>query len=102
MAELRDATRELGDVLYAFMTEDPAGMPSEATAAVFARWLAEAGPVSGQPERFADVAANYVVPSNSNKDLLNLFSFLQSYLTFEEPPPPPEGAFIPLRMAGSE
>lgn len=100
MDELRAQTDELAELLKLVMEQDPAGHPSERAAAAFTTWLTVAGPVSIEPVRFADVAANYPVQSNSNQDLFALFGFLAGYLVFPDEPEPPR-TFIGLPMAGA-
>jgi hypothetical protein len=94
-------TRELGETLKRIMEDDPSGSPTESAASVFAQWLALAGPESREPRCFADVATNYPVQSNSNKDLFGLFSFLIGYLDVEEEPEEePRRTFIGLPVIG--
>lgn len=98
--DIATQTLELGRKLKQFSDNDPAGMPTDAAAAVFSLWLSVAGPVSREPGYFADVALHYPIQSNSNKDLFNLFDMLANYLDFEvedtEDTPP---SFIKLPMA---
>jgi len=77
---LLEQTAAIGKLLQASMESDPSGTPSDTAALVFAEWLAVAGPASKQPLYFADVADNYVVRDNSNRDLLDLFMMLSGYL----------------------
>jgi hypothetical protein len=100
---LPELTLTLGRTFKSISEQDPAGTPSERAAAAFAAWLAEAGPVSVKPGYFADVADNFVVSENSNKDLFDLFDLLVNYieLEVEEPEPPAPRTFIGLPMADS-
>ena len=74
----------LGQMLKGVADADPSGVPSPAAAAAFASWTAEAGPGSRQPGYFADVADNYIVADNSNRDLWELFHMLESHIEVEE------------------
>jgi hypothetical protein len=98
---LPEQTMALGRTFKAISEEDPAGTPSERAAAAFTAWLAEAGPASFKPGYFLDVADNYEVLRNSNKDLFDLFDLLVNYIEFEveEPEPPAPRTFIGLPMA---
>lgn len=101
---LRAQTDALGKILKATSEEDPSGTPSELSARAFMGWLTEAGPVSREPGYYADVAGNYDVFLNSNRDLWELFDILEGYIEVDddeddEPPPPPR-TFIGLPIAG--
>lgn len=76
---LSELTSELGELLRKVSESDPAGTPSEMAARVFSEWLGEAGPESKQPLYFADVAENYDIRMNSNRDLFDLFVILEGY-----------------------
>ena len=91
---------ELGKTLKAFADRDPSGTPSPAAAAVFAEWLAVAGPTSREPTYLADVAANYDVFANTNKDLWEIFDILENYIEVEdeEPDDSPPRTFIGLPL----
>lgn len=89
---LTEQTAALEAALRQLMELDPLGTPSESASIVFARWLTVAGPASKRPEYFADVAENYPVRSNTNRDLLDLFVILEGYLAEAEEP-------VPMRMA---
>ena len=96
---LGQETQTLGATLKAMADKDPAGSPSEAVAAVFGGWLAEAGPLSRQPDYFTDVAANYRPRDHSNRDLSDLFTMLAMHLPGDEPEAatdPLAGVFIGL------
>lgn len=100
---LQEQTIALGKMLKAISDGEPSGIPSPTAAAAFASWLAEAGPGSRQPDYFADVAANYAVADNSNKDLWELFHMLESHIEvpdedFDEVPPK---TFIGLPLLGA-
>ncbi len=81
---LQDQTIELGRTFKEIADNLPKGTPTELSARVFADWLSQAGPTSRQPERMADVAANYDVLANTNQDLFDLFTMLQSYIEVED------------------
>jgi len=81
---LQDQTIELGRTFKEIADNAPKGTPSALSARVFADWLAQAGPTSRQPERMADVAENYDVLANTNRDLFDLFTMLQSYIEVED------------------
>ena len=100
---LQEQTIALGKMLKAISDEDPSGVPSPSAAAAFDSWTAEAGPDSRQPIFFADVAANYVVTDNSNKDLWELFHMLESHIEVEEEEwdEEPPKTFIGLPLLGS-
>ncbi len=99
---LQQQTIELGKTLKAISENDPAGTPTEKAAAVFSAWLAEAGPGSREPQYFADVAANYDIPMNSNKDLWEMFDILENYIEVEDDPEPTQPrTFIGLPLAPS-
>jgi hypothetical protein len=97
---LSEQTVALGKTLKALMEADPAGTPTETAAVVFVEWLEVAGPASKQPAYFADVAENYAVRMNSNRDLFDLFVMLEAYLAEAQEPEPIEmGTFIGLPIA---
>lgn len=95
---LQDQTIELGRTLKSIADNDPSGTPSPQAAAVFMGWLAEAGPTSREPVYLADVANNYDVFLNTNKDLWELFDILDNYIEVEDEEPPPRGTFIGLPL----
>ena len=86
---LQAQTIELGKTLKAISDRDPSGTPSPQAAAVFRRWLADAGPASREPAYLADVADNYDVFLNTNKDLFELFDILDNYIEVDEDDAPP-------------
>lgn len=94
----------LGKILKATSEADPAGTPSELSARAFSGWLEEAGPTSRAPGYFADVAGNYDVFLNSNRDLWELFDILENYIEVEDDeddlPLTPPRTFINLPLAG--
>ena len=105
-AAVFSATRELGVMLKSISDRDPAGTPSEAAADAFVSWLNEAAPVSKKPIYFHDVATNYDIAMNSNKDLFELFEVLGTHMIeFDDdedlPAPDVRGTYIGLPMAGS-
>ncbi len=97
---LQAQTIELGKTLKAISDRDPSGTPSAQAADVFMRWLAAAGPTSREPTYLADVADNYDVFLNTNKDLFELFDILDNYIEVDEDDAPPEPrTFIGLPMS---
>ncbi len=97
---LQRQTIALGKILRATAEDDPAGMPTEGAATAFLGWVAEAGPGSREPDYFADVAANYDVRFNSNRDLWELFDILDNYIEVEDDEPDePKRTFIGLPLA---
>ena len=86
---LQAQTIELGKTLKAIADRDPSGTPTAQAAAVFKRWLADAGPTSREPAYLADVADNYDVFLNTNKDLFELFDILDNYIEVDEDAAPP-------------
>ena len=97
---LQAQTMELGKTLKAFADRDPSGAPSPTAAAVFAEWLTVAGPTSREPTYLADVADNYDVQGNTNKDLWEIFDILENYIEVEdeEPGDSPPRTFIGLPL----
>lgn len=97
---LEEQTIELGRTLKAIADNDPSGTPSPQAAAVFAEWLALAGPTSREPVYLADVADNYDIFANTNKDLFELFDILDNYIEVEdeEPGDSPPRTFISLPL----
>ncbi len=97
---LQAQTMELGKTLKAIADSDPSGMPSAQAASVFAEWLTIAGPTSREPVYLADVADNYDVFANTNKDLFELFDILENYIEVEdeEPGDSPPRTFIGLPL----
>ncbi len=81
---LQDQTIELGRTFKEISDNAPQDTPSALSAQVFADWLAQAGPPSRQPARMADVAEHYDVFANTNRDLFDLFTMLQSYIEVED------------------
>ncbi len=97
---LQRQTIALGKILKSTADADPAGTPPDSAAAVFREWVAVAGPGSREPVYFADVATNYDVQFNSNKDLWELFDILDNYIEVEdEEPDEPKRTFIGLPLA---
>jgi hypothetical protein len=92
----------LGGMLKKISERDPTGTPSPAAAAAFASWLASVGRNNREPRYFDDVRENFVIESNSNKDLFTLFEMLNPYVDipddddWEEEQP---RSFIGLPMA---
>ncbi len=97
---LQEQTIVLGKMLKAISDEDPFGSPSQRAAAAFTAWLAEAGPGSREPHYFNDVATNYEVTENSNRDLWDLFDILENYIEVEDEPADEERTFISLPLLG--
>ena len=81
---LQQQTIALGRILKAQADAEPGGTPTETAGAVFVEWLAAAGPGSREPVYFADVAGNYDVQMNSNRDLWELFDILENYIEVED------------------
>ena len=77
---LLEQTITLGRLLKGFSDRDPAGVPSQTAATAFHAWLESAGPTSRQPRYFADIAENFEVMENSNKDLFRVFELLHPYI----------------------
>jgi len=99
---LSEQTAEIAKLLHACMESDPTGSPTDTATLVFSEWLAVAGPASKQPQYFADVADNYDVQMNSNRDLLDLFIMLEGYLAEAQAPDlddEPMKTFIGLPLA---
>jgi len=96
---LSEQTIEIGKLLQSLMESDPAGSPTEMAALVFAEWLAVAAPASKKPQYYIDVAENYDVRLNTNRDLFDLFVILEGYLAEAEAPelePPKTFIGLPL------
>lgn len=100
MPSLQEQTMELGRTLKTIADRDPSGTPSAQAASVFADWLALAGPTSREPLYLSDVADNYDVFANTNKDLFELFDILDNYIEIEDEDPgdAPPRTFIPLPL----
>lgn len=100
---LLEQTLALGEMLRDIAAEDPAAAPSEAAAAAFASWMAEAGPSSRHPEYFDDVLANYDILGNSNRDLSELFQMLQGHIELpdDDTSDNQQKAFIGLPVIGA-
>ncbi len=81
---LQQQTMELGKTLKSIADRDPSGTPSALSATVFAEWLAVAGPTSREPTYLADVAENFDVLANTNKDLWEIFDILENYIEVED------------------
>ena len=96
---LQEQTMEIGRMLKTISEENPSGTPSAGATAVFVGWLALAGPTSREPAYLDDVAKNYVVAENSNKDLWEIFDILENYIEVEDEEPPPPRTFIGLPLA---
>ncbi len=97
---LQAQTMELGRTLKAISDRDPSGTPTPQAAAVFAGWLSAAGPTSREPAYLADVADNYDVFLNTNKDLFELFDILDNYIEVDDDDAPPEPrTYIGLPMS---
>ena len=96
---LQAQTMELGRTLKEIADSDPSGTPSPTAATVFADWLALAGPTSREPTYLADVADNFDVFGNTNKDLFELFDILDNYIEVDdEPDDSPPRTFIGLPL----
>jgi hypothetical protein len=95
---LQQQTIALGKILKGTAEADPSGTPSEHAGTAFFGWLAQAGPGSREPVYFADVADNYDVALNSNRDLWELFDILENYIEVEDEDP--EDAAPPRTFIG--
>jgi hypothetical protein len=82
--DLYDQTMELAKSLQAISERDPEGTPSAAAAAAFRSWLAAIGTSNREPRYFEDVAENYDIAANSNKDLFMIFQMLHPYVDFPD------------------
>ena len=101
-ASLQEQTIALGRMLKKIADGDPSGTPSAQAAAVFHEWLAVAGPTSREPAYLADVAENYEIFANTNKDLWELFDILDNYIEVDdEMDRLPPRAFIRLPLVSS-
>lgn len=91
---------ELGRTLKEIADNDPSGTPTPTAASVFAGWLALAGPTSREPTYLADVADNFDVFANTNKDLFELFDILDNYIEVDDDDPDdnPPRTFIGLPL----
>ena len=101
---LQEQTIELGRTFKDISDNAPLSTPSPLSAQVFADWLAQAGPTSRQPERMADVLHNYDVLANTNRDLFDLFTMLQSYIEVPDDDPEddlPARTWIGLPLLGA-
>jgi len=81
---LFDQTIALGTLLKSFSDRDPQGHPSAGAAQAFRSWLEVAGKRSREPRYFADVADNYDIDSNSNRDLFDIFELLHPYIEVDD------------------
>ena len=100
---LQNQTIVLGKMLKSVADADPSGTPTEAAAAAFTSWMAEAGPDSRQPDYFADVQENYDILGNSNRDLFDIFDILENYIEVEDDDlleETPSKTFIGLPLMG--
>ena len=99
---IRDSRAPEGGALQltreAIADNDPSGTPSPRAASIFAEWLILAGPTSREPVYLADVADNFDVFANTNKDLFELFDILDNYIEIEDEEPLPRGTFIGLPL----
>ncbi len=106
LPSLHRQTVELGRTLKVIADSDPVGAPSALSARAFTSWVAEAGPSSREPAYFADVAANYDVPGNTNRDLWDIFDILENYIDIEDAElatePPRTFIGLPLAPAGGK
>lgn len=100
---LQQQTIMLGKTLKKIADSDPGGTPSALSARAFLGWVQEAGPGSREPDYFADVAANYDIPGNSNQDLWDIFDILENYIEVEDESyaDEPPRIFIGLPLAPS-
>jgi hypothetical protein len=77
---LLDQTLALAGILKKVSDRDPKGHPSEAAVRVFREWLEAAKKSTEEPRYFEDVAANFEVESQSNRDLFDMFELLHPYV----------------------
>jgi hypothetical protein len=87
--DLYGQTIELGKALKAVSDRDPEGRPSQAASTAFSSWLVTVKSTNREPRFFEDVAENYDIAANSNRDLFTLFEMLHPYVDipdFEEEP----------------
>jgi hypothetical protein len=87
---LYEQTVELGKSLKAVSDRDPAGKPTTIAETAFRSWLNAVGSSTSEPRYFQDVAENYDIEANSNKDLFTVFELLHPYVDlpdYEEEPP---------------
>jgi hypothetical protein len=97
--DLYEQTMELGKSLKAMSERDPEGKPTETAATAFRGWLSAVGTSNREPRYFEDVAENYDIASNSNKDLFTIFEMLHPYVDFPDFEEEETGTFIGLPMA---
>jgi hypothetical protein len=97
--DLYEQTMELGKSLKAIADRDPDGKPTERAAAAFKSWIITVGSSNREPRYFEDVAENYDISANSNRDLLTIFEMLHPYVDFPEIEEDEPGVFIGLPMA---
>ncbi len=97
---LQQQTIDLGRMFKSLADAAPSGTPSGKAGAAFQSWLAEAGPGSREPAYFEDVAANFDLTANSNKDVWELFDILENYIEVddEDIEAPPARAFVSLPL----
>jgi hypothetical protein len=96
--DLYDHTIELGRSLKAVSDRDPDGKPSSTAATAFRSWLNTVSGSNREPAYFEDVAENYDVEANSNRDLFTLFEMLHPYVDMPDYEEEPAGTFIGLPM----
>ncbi len=97
--DLYDQTIELGKSLKSISDTNPNGQPSEVAATAFTSWLKAVGTANREPSYFNDVAENYDIAGNSNKDLFTIFEMLHPYVEFPDIVDEDPKAFIGLKMA---
>ena len=87
--DIYEQTIELGKALKAVSDRDPVGQPSDRASTAFRSWLAAVRASNSEHQFFDDVAENYDISGNSNKDLFTLFEMLHPYVEFPEAEPEP-------------
>ena len=94
---LLEQTLALGKLLKAISERDPQGTPSPSAATAFTSWVSVAGATSRESRYFSDVADNFDIFQNTNKDLFRMFELLHPYIEVpEDEAEEPPGAFIGL------
>ncbi len=96
---LHEQTIELGKSLNAIADRNPDGRPTPTATAAFRTWLSVVKSSNTDHQYFDDVAENYDIEGNSNKDLFTIFQLLHPYVEFPELEDEPPRAFIGLPMA---
>jgi hypothetical protein len=96
--DLYEQTIELGKSLKTISDRNPEGKPSQAATTAFRSWLAAVSGSNSEPRYFEDIAENYDIAANSNKDIFTIFELLHPYVDFPDVEEPAK-TFIGLPMA---